>query len=127
VERAAPAPPFDGAPKKAEQERAEGFPQDRREGQMYSNGHMVTAEDGGSRNFYMMGFPDADQARHKIDVMFPTPHGAYVLAPLSETTLAHHEVMQGQIWLCCTMEEKTGKETSSGFDPKGRGKKKIRG
>jgi hypothetical protein len=98
------------------------------EGQMYANGHMVTAHSGGFRNFYMMGFPDADQARHKIDVMFPTPDGASVLAPLSEETLAHHEVMLGGFWLCCTIEEKTGKETANGFsNAKGGGRKKIRG
>jgi hypothetical protein len=95
---------------------------------MWSNGHMVTAHSGGFRKFYMMGFPDADQARHRIDVEFPTPDGARVLAPLDEQTLVHHEVHQGSFWLCCTIEEKTGKEASSAFSgAKGGGRKRIRG
>ena len=92
---------------------------------MYSNGHMVTAHNGGFRYFYMMGFPSAEQACHVIDVEFPTPDGASVLAPLSEDTLAHHEVMQGQFWLCSTIDERTGEETLNRFDPEGGGK--IRG
>lgn len=123
-----PAARFDGSRKKAEQAPAEGFPREVMEGRMWSNGHMVTAVSGGLRNFYMLGFPDADQARHKVDVEFPTPDGACVLAPLDEQALVHHEVMQGAVWLCCTIDEKTGKEVTNGFsDARGGGRKRIRG
>jgi hypothetical protein len=86
---------------------------------MYSNGHMVTSHDGGIRKFYMMGFPDPDQARHVIDVNYPTPDGASVLAPLREETLVHYEVTQGAVWLCSTIDEETGKEISNEFEARG--------
>jgi hypothetical protein len=90
------------------------------------SGHMVTAAGAGHRNFYMVNIADPKQACAKVDKLFTV--ASHALAPMSDVTLAHHDVGPGQIWICSTVREDNGKVTSSGFsDAKGGGRMGIRG
>jgi hypothetical protein len=87
------------------------------EGRM--SGYMVTTLGGGYRNFYMVNAENPERARAEVNKEYKGTN-AEVLAPVSDETLAHFATVPASIWLCCTVEEATGKVTSNQFGEEGR-------
>jgi hypothetical protein len=76
---------------------------------------MVTTDNGnGARNFYMVASDTPEGAVAAVNGQMKT-NNAVALAPVSDETLAHFSTTPASIWLCCTMDERTGKLTSSQF------------
>lgn len=77
-------------------------------------GYMVTTLGVSHRNFYMVAADDPDRAVAEINKQMNTSN-AQALAPVTDETLAHFSTTPGSVWLCLTVEEATGKITSSQF------------
>lgn len=78
-------------------------------------GYMVTTDNGnGIRNFYMVAAGDPEGAVADVNRQMNT-RNAVALAPVTDETLAHFATTPASIWLCCTLDEATGKLASSQF------------
>jgi hypothetical protein len=75
---------------------------------------MVTAEHNGARSFYMVNTDRPDRACDEINKITGLD-SAQALAPLSDVSLAHHDVRPGQPWLCFTTNGPTAEIASSRF------------
>lgn len=65
------------------------------------SGYMVAAIVGGVKGFYMVNREDPDRACEEV-LHCTSGKYAEALAPLSDETMAHHEVRPEEPWLCFT-------------------------
>jgi hypothetical protein len=78
------------------------------------SGYMVVAEHKDGRSFFMVNTDKPDGARGEVNRVTGLDT-AQALAPLSDETLAHHDVRPGQPWLCFT-HSPNGEVASSRFE-----------
>lgn len=83
------------------------------------SGFMVTTLGQGYRNFYMVNSDDPERACAEVNKTMNC-EDANALAPVSDATLEHFATVPGSIWLCCTVEEASGKVTGNQFGDTGR-------
>jgi hypothetical protein len=77
------------------------------------SGYMVAVEHKDGRSFYMVNTGKPDGACGEVNRVTGLDN-AQALAPLTDDTLAHHDVRSGQPWLCFTSDA-TGEVASSRF------------
>ncbi len=75
---------------------------------------MVSSEHKDGRSFYMVNTDRPDFACGEVN-RITGQDNAQALAPLSDESLAHHDVRSGQPWLCFTSYP-TGEVASSRFE-----------
>jgi hypothetical protein len=75
---------------------------------------MVAAEHKDGRSFYMVNGDKPDWACGEVNRVTGLDN-AQALAPLTDETLAHHDVRSGQPWLCFTSDS-AGEVASSRFE-----------
>jgi hypothetical protein len=81
---------------------------------------MVTVDNGnGHRNFYMVASETPEGAVAAVKGQMKSSNAA-ALAPVSQETLTHFATTPASVFLCFTMEMKTGKVTSNQLGEKGR-------
>ena len=78
------------------------------------SGYMVMSEYKDGRSFYMVNTDRPDFACGEVNKITGLDN-AQALAPLSDETLAHHDVRSGQPWLCFTTNGPTAEIASSRF------------
>jgi hypothetical protein len=78
------------------------------------SGYMVAAAHKDGRSFFMVNTDKRDGACGEVNRVTGQDN-AEVLAPLSDETLAHHDVRPGQPWLCFTSSP-NGEVASSRFE-----------
>jgi hypothetical protein len=78
------------------------------------SGYMVATESKDGRSFYMVNTDKPDWACGEVNRVTGQDN-AEALAPLTDETLAHHDVRSGQPWLCFT-NDPSGKVASSRFE-----------
>ena len=79
------------------------------------SGYVVTTDNGNDhRNFFMVNNADPKLACAEIN-RFMKLDNAVALAPMSDATLDHFQVVAGTPWLFTTLHSPTGKVTSSQF------------